>query len=910
VVRVVGYAVALGCALALVLFPRASLGAEPPNPNDPCSSAGRNTCGTLGVGYYKTYRYGIRWFGDFRGAVPVEVHTFCIDLGFWYPSPSYRFRESTGPLRNRENEPVSVASQQKMAYAIRQFGRSTDKDRQAAVMLYVHSLMGDARPGEIDPSALNPTVVGLFAQVSREAARLHGPYRIQIRVPGGLVVNKAATATVRLVSAAGDGVPNVQLAVTGSGVGDLPTAARTDEAGAASVAFTPAAPKVHLTVQAAGLASTLPRVFSPTVSAAVRNGQRLVAPGTQTVSHDVEASVNKRQLLVSSSADPARVVVGEESRDKITVQGALASWHGDIAVQIFGPFATEDAIRCDGTPVVKSSVSAKGSGVVTTQPARLQEIGWYTYVEGVPGDAGHVGAATPCRAPGESFRVEAQPRVQTIVSSARVAPGTAIHDRVMVNGLAGQRATVQASLYGPFATRQAIDCTTTPVWTGTVEVPTDGEYVTADYTVTTPGYYGYRESIAAAGFVRGAETACGQTAETTVATGAPQVKTTISAQQTHPGASISDEVVVTGIGVLGVPVQVKLWGPFATRGGIGCSGTPFWTGSFTAHGDGTYHTEPVKVDRAGYYTYQEAIAEGAATSAFTAPCADVSETTFARAAPTVTTLASAQVVLPGGVIFDRIRVTGLGRTAAAIDVQLYGPFASRSAITCTGAPFWRGRVFATGDGLLRSPGVRVAKVGFYTFREHLVGSGAVAEATTDCAVAAETLLSRPEIITGRGDRTRYVAGPGAGGLTPTHVQLPSLGIDAPVSPSQIDIGRGVLGVPPQIGRTGWWQDGAAPGAKAGAVLIAGHVDSASAGPGAFFRLRDAKVAQRVQVRTRSGRTFTYRVVSVRFYPKSRLPADIYSVTGRPRLVLVTCGGPFIQAAGHYRDNVVLTAVPT
>jgi len=33
------------------------------------------------------------------------------------------------------------------------------------------------------------------------------------------------------------------------------------------------------------------------------------------------------------------------------------------------------------------------------------------------------------------------------------------------------------------------------------------------------------------------------------------------------------------------------------------------------------------------------------------------------------------------------------------------------------------------------------------------------------------------------------------------------------------------------------------------------------------------------------------------------------VTGRPRLVLATCGGPFIQSAGHYRDNVVLTAVP-
>jgi sortase (surface protein transpeptidase) len=116
-------------------------------------------------------------------------------------------------------------------------------------------------------------------------------------------------------------------------------------------------------------------------------------------------------------------------------------------------------------------------------------------------------------------------------------------------------------------------------------------------------------------------------------------------------------------------------------------------------------------------------------------------------------------------------------------------------------------------------------------------------------------------------------------------------------------------VPPQIWRTGWWQDGAAPGSTSGAVLIAGHVDRAGVGPGAFFRLKDSRPGQLVHVKTADGRTYTYRVTSVRFYLKSNLPTNIYSTTGAPRLVLVTCGGPFIESAGHYRDNVVLTAVP-
>ncbi len=37
--------------------------------------------------------------------------------------------------------------------------------------------------------------------------------------------------------------------------------------------------------------------------------------------------------------------------------------------------------------------------------------------------------------------------------------------------------------------------------------------------------------------------------------------------------------------------------------------------------------------------------------------------------------------------------------------------------------------------------------------------------------------------------------------------------------------------------------------------------------------------------------------------------DVYSLKGRARLVLVTCGGPFEPAAGRSIDDVVVTAVP-
>jgi hypothetical protein len=902
-----GRSAAVVGALALLALPSSSLGGEPPNPNDPCSSAGKNTCGTLGVGSYRTYRYGIRWFGDFRGAVQGEAHTYCIDLGYWYPSPDYRFRESSRALRNRNDEPVSLPNQQRLAYAVWQYGRTTNPDQAAAVMLYVHSLMGDARPGEVDPAAVG--LAPLYERVARDAGRLHGPYRMTSTMPDNLVAGREATATVRVLAAGGAGVPDVELTVTPRGATGAPGSVRTNEEGVARISFTPAAETVRLAVRTEPLASTLPRVFSPTTAATVRNGQRLVAPGSQTVSGELEGTAGKTRITVSSAAEPAALLVGEQSRDRLTIRGALESYRGEAGVQIYGPFPSAAAVRCDGAPVFKSTFRVTGAGEFMSPPATLGQVGWYSYVEAVPGDASHIGATTPCRAPGETFRVETQPRLQSIVSTARVVPGTVVHDRVIVSGLAGQPVTVQAALYGPFASADAIDCSGKAVWTGSLDVTAEGEVATADVPLAVPGYYAYHETIAAGGFVRAAQTDCKDPAETVLVPAQPQVTTKVSDQETRPGASITDTLVVKGLGALSATVNVKLWGPFATRGGISCSGTPFWTGSVVAKGDGTYTTQPVEISRAGYFVYQESIAESEATAGTATACGDVAETTFARAAPAVTTVASAEVVFPGATIFDTIDVRGLGRTAAAIDVQLYGPFATRAAMSCTGRPFWQGRVYAKGNGRLRTPSIRVQSAGFYTFRERLVGSPAVAEHTTECALVVETSLARPAIITGRGEVTRYVAAPAADGPTPRRVRIAALGIDAPVFSSGIDVRRGVLGVPPSIARTGWWRDGAAPGASAGAILIAGHVDSARLGPGAFFRLKDARRGQRVQVAASNGRIYNYRVVSVREYLKEKLPTSVYSRTGRPRLVLATCGGPFLEAQGHYRDNIVLTAVP-
>jgi hypothetical protein len=149
----------------------------------------------------------------------------------------------------------------------------------------------------------------------------------------------------------------------------------------------------------------------------------------------------------------------------------------------------------------------------------------------------------------------------------------------------------------------------------------------------------------------------------------------------------------------------------------------------------------------------------------------------------------------------------------------------------------------------------------------------------------------------------------AASFVPTRVQVPQLGVDAPVVPVTVQP-DGLLAVPSDVHTIGWWSAGAAAAAPSGTVVLAGHVDSAQQGPGAFFDLRTLQPGDRVILSNARGRTAAYTVTARRQYPKSVLPAgEVFGQATTPRLVLVTCGGTFDWDTHHYRDNVVVYALP-
>jgi sortase (surface protein transpeptidase) len=111
-------------------------------------------------------------------------------------------------------------------------------------------------------------------------------------------------------------------------------------------------------------------------------------------------------------------------------------------------------------------------------------------------------------------------------------------------------------------------------------------------------------------------------------------------------------------------------------------------------------------------------------------------------------------------------------------------------------------------------------------------------------------------------------------------------------------------VPTSTTTVGWYVNGAAPG-QIGSAVILGHVDSYT-GPGVFFELKTLVAGDRINVVLADGAVTTFAVTKVVEYSKTSFPDQlVYGSHGIRSLQLVTCGGTFDHATGHYESNVVV-----
>jgi hypothetical protein len=198
-----------------------------------------------------------------------------------------------------------------------------------------------------------------------------------------------------------------------------------------------------------------------------------------------------------------------------------------------------------------------------------------------------------------------------------------------------------------------------------------------------------------------------------------------------------------------------------------------------------------------------------------------------------------------------------------------------------------------------------------------------------CALAAGFFgwihgFSRPAGNSGSGTSVTGDSAPGGSGGGATEygrLVIPSIGTNAPVSAEgAAGPDGGALDIPSDVRDVGWW-DGvwqspngqvdekvASPG-QPGVALIAGHIDSAAQGEGALYRLQQLKAGSSVTVYGQNGAKTSWTVQRVQVVNKSALPDSLYVNSGPAQLAIVSCGGPFDAATGHYVDNVIAWATP-
>jgi hypothetical protein len=141
---------------------------------------------------------------------------------------------------------------------------------------------------------------------------------------------------------------------------------------------------------------------------------------------------------------------------------------------------------------------------------------------------------------------------------------------------------------------------------------------------------------------------------------------------------------------------------------------------------------------------------------------------------------------------------------------------------------------------------------------------------------------------------------------PVRLRIPSIGVKTDLQHLGL-AADGTIAAPTQWQTAGWYDKGPRPG-QPGPAVIVGHVDSRS-GPAVFYRLTDLRPGARVLVDRADGTTARFTVTGHQQVAKSQFPVDlVYSPTLETVLRLVTCGGTFDAGTGHYRDNIIVTAV--
>jgi len=190
----------------------------------------------------------------------------------------------------------------------------------------------------------------------------------------------------------------------------------------------------------------------------------------------------------------------------------------------------------------------------------------------------------------------------------------------------------------------------------------------------------------------------------------------------------------------------------------------------------------------------------------------------------------------------------------------------------------------------------------FAAQKHAPQPPASAAGALEPSAAPSVTLSSP-------DPWPTIVGPVLPSSRPVSINIPAIGVHSVVQYLGLTA-QNTLQVPapgPRYNEAAWYKYSSTPGALGPAVIL-GHVDSAAQGPSVFFNLGDLQPGDKVLITRADDLVAVFKIDGVRVYAKNHFPTKlVYANTDHAALRLITCGGPFDNATGHYLDNIVVYA---
>ena len=326
-------------------------------------------------------------------------------------------------------------------------------------MLYVHQLMGDGAPGEVNPAALGPAVQSTFRRVARDSARYAGPVPARDEPAVGRDVAAGAPPDdadrARASPRRARPCPNVRLDLASRrrrrAAQERAHGRRRRRADRAHADRRPQRRAGHDPLRARRRAEPGDLRAAPRRRRAQRPAPRRAGDDARRARTSRSAS-RPRRSPSARRRRPRRWRSARPSRDTVSISGAFAGWRADVEVRLYGPARTREAIDCTGEPAATTTYSGRRSGRRRRRRSCRRGPAGTAISSSSPAATTSTGLTTPCGEASELVKVEAQPTRQDAGQRAGGRSRRRRHrHRAPCRAWAARRSRSLATLHGPYA---------------------------------------------------------------------------------------------------------------------------------------------------------------------------------------------------------------------------------------------------------------------------------------------------------------------------------------------------------------------------------------------------------------------------------------------------------------------------